>query len=113
VHHLRARADGGDHDEDSLALFCCAHHRAVHQGRLIVEGKPSTGLTFRHADGSSYGKPVSPQKQDLQTKLFAGLRGMGFGEREVRRALDRVRTSLPGEVDPAVLLRAALAVLTE
>ena len=112
VHHLRARADGGDHDEDGLAVFCCAHHRAVHQGRLIVEGKPSTGLTFRHADGSGYGELASPERQDLQTKLFGALRGVGFGERDVRRTLDDLNASLPGESDPAVLVRAALGSLT-
>jgi hypothetical protein len=113
VHHLCTRADGGDHDEDGLAVFCCAHHRAVHEGRIIVEGRVSTGLTFRHADGSAYGAPPSPKAQDLQTKLFAALRGMGFGERETRRALEAVRRRHAEALDAAVLLRAALTTLDD
>jgi len=113
VHHLRARADGSDHDEDGLAVFCCAHHRAVHEGRIIVGGRVSTGLTFRHADGSTYGALPSPAAQDLQTKLFSALRGMGFGERETRRALDQLRLQFAEENNASVLLRAALATLTD
>ncbi|HVJ20833.1 MAG TPA: DUF222 domain-containing protein [Polyangiaceae bacterium] len=112
VHHLLARADGGDHDEDGLAVFCCAHHRAVHEGRIVVEGRPSTGLALKHADGSSYGSVPSPEKQDLHTKLFLGLRGLGFGERDSRQALERVREELPKVDDAGTLLRAALGLLT-
>ncbi|HVJ20810.1 MAG TPA: DUF222 domain-containing protein [Polyangiaceae bacterium] len=112
VHHLHARADGGDHDPDNLACFCAAHHRAVHDGRLIVEGKPSTGLSFRHADGTSYGQLPSPRNQDLQAKLFTALHGMGFGERETRHVLEQLRQSHPGETDTGELLRAALLALT-
>jgi hypothetical protein len=113
VHHLRARADGGDHDEDALAVLCCAHHRAVHEGRIIVDGRVSAGLTFKHADGSSYGTPPSPEAQDLHTKVFGALRGMGFGERETRQALELVRQAHLGETDVGVLIRAALATLTD
>jgi hypothetical protein len=113
IHHIRARADGGDHDEDYLIVTCSAHHRAAHEGRLIIEGSVSIGLVFRHADGSSYGGAVSPNHQDLQTKLFAALRGMGFGERDTRSALKQVRENLLEEGDASVLLRAALLTLTE
>jgi hypothetical protein len=113
VHNIRARADGGDHGEDYLIVVCCAHHRAAHAGRLIIEGSVSAALTFRHADGSYYGEAVSAENQDLQAKLFAALHGMGFGERETRRALDQVRRELPEEGDASVVLRAALLLLTE
>jgi hypothetical protein len=55
AHQLTARTDGGRHDSDNLGCLCCAHHRAVHEGRLIIEGRPSTGLVFKHADGTPYG----------------------------------------------------------
>jgi hypothetical protein len=113
VHHIRARADGGDHDEDYLIVTCSAHHRAAHDGRLIIEGSVSTGLVFRHADGSNYGGAVSPNEQDLQTKLFGALRDMGFGERETREALNQARETLPEEGDASALLRAALLALTD
>jgi hypothetical protein len=112
VHHLKPRAEGGDHDPDRLVVTCCAHRRAAHAGTLIIEGCVSTGLTFRHADGSSYGLPESPKRQDIHTKLFKALRGMGFREKETRHALDEVRERLPRESDAQTLLRAALALLT-
>ncbi len=112
VHHLNPRAEDGDHDPDKLVVLCCAHHRATHKGTLIIEGCVSTGLTFRHADGSSYGQLESPKMQDLHTKLFIALRGMGFREKESRRALEQIRAKLPRETDLAVLLRAALLELT-
>ncbi|HEY8943871.1 MAG TPA: HNH endonuclease signature motif containing protein, partial [Polyangiaceae bacterium] len=54
IHHLRERAEGGNHDRDNLVTLCAAHHRAVHRGQLRVEGSPADGLQFRRADGSSY-----------------------------------------------------------
>ncbi len=112
VHHLNPRAEGGDHDPDRLVVLCCAHHRAAHEGALIIEGRVSTGLTFRHADGSSYGQLESPKDQELYTKLFKALHGMGFREKEARQALEKVREKLASEGDATVLLRAALAELT-
>ncbi len=112
VHHLNPRAEGGDHDPDGLVVLCCAHHRAAHVGTLTIEGRVSTGLKFLHADGSSYGRVESPKNQDLYSKLFTALRGMGFREKECRQALDQVREELPREMDAVTLLRAALAELT-
>ncbi len=111
VHHLEARADGGDHDPDNLVVLCGAHHRALHAGKLVIAGRVSSGLTFRHADGSSYGQAPSLQAQGEQSKLFAALRGMGFGEGETRRALEQLRKRTRSESDLEVLLREALSVL--
>ncbi len=55
VHHLRPRALGGKHDDDQLTSLCTQHHEAIHDGRLAVEGKPSTGLRFIDARGEIYG----------------------------------------------------------
>jgi hypothetical protein len=52
VHHVVPRADGGAHASENLITLCSAHHRAIHRGNLFVEGTPSTGLRFRHADGT-------------------------------------------------------------
>jgi hypothetical protein len=60
VHHLRPRAMGGMHDDDQLTSLCTQHHDAIHDGRLAVEGKPSTGLRFIDARGEIYGaRPTS------------------------------------------------------
>jgi hypothetical protein len=87
LHHLETRADGGQHDPDNLITLCGAHHRAFHRGALIIEGRVSSGLTFRHADGSPYGAALSPATADASAQAFQALRRLGFREGEVRRAL--------------------------
>jgi hypothetical protein len=49
VHHLDPRAEGGSDDPERLAPLCGAHHRAVHLGRLCIDGRASAGFRFRHA----------------------------------------------------------------
>ena len=87
VHHLETRADGGAHDASNLITLCAAHHLALHDGKLRVEGSLATGLVFRHADGTPYGLLPSPSAASIQTRAFQALRGLGFGEREARQAL--------------------------
>jgi hypothetical protein len=91
VHHITPRSEGGGHDPDGLITACAAHHRAAHRGQLTIQGRVSTGLTFRHADGRLYGEPVCPRAADVWAKAFRALRGMGFSERETRRALEKTR----------------------
>jgi hypothetical protein len=109
LHHIETRADGGAHDEDNLIVLCSAHHRALHRGQLAITGRVDQGLAFRRADGARYGALDSPCVADACERAFRALRGMGFGEREARRALERVR----GEGDTKTLLRRALSLLTE
>ena len=91
--------------------LCSAHHRAVHEGRLTVAGRVSSGLRFTHADGTTYGKPSSPEISDRFTKLFAALRNLGFGEAQTRRAVAAVQRNAATK-DLEALLREALALLT-
>jgi hypothetical protein len=112
VHHIDARAENGGHEPENLMVLCAAHHRALHRGSLIVEGRPSTGLKFRHADGSKYDKPVSPVTADDSAKVFLALKNMGFREKEARGAVERARTHVGGEAPTESLLRRALAELT-
>lgn len=114
VHHVQPRSEGGSHDADNLVVLCGAHHRAVHRGGLTITGKVSTGLGFRHAEGTPYGK--SPASQGVATleKVFGALRGLGFREREARQALELVTAGGAATPTPATaeaLLRAALKVL--
>jgi hypothetical protein len=113
LHHLIPRAEGGNHDPDTLVTLCSAHHRAQHRGQLVIEGRPTTGLLFRHADGSSYGTVVNPMAAETCAQEFRALCRLGFREREARTAIEQVRARAP--VGPPVLqtiLRDALAVLT-
>jgi hypothetical protein len=70
-----------------LITLCGAHHRALHRGALCVERTPASGLTFRHADGSAYGRVGAPVAADATSKAFLALRSLGFRESEVRWAL--------------------------
>lgn len=109
LHHIRARADGGAHDEDNLIVLCSAHHRAVHRGTLEITGSAGQSLVFRRGDGRPYGALGTPRAMDASERAFRGLRGMGFGERETRHAVEQVRPS----GDTEAVLRRALALLTE
>ena len=90
VHHLELRSEGGKHTLENLVTLCCAHHAALHRGRLSVEKTPSGGLTFRHADGTAYGQPISPTSVDVRAKAYRALVELGFRESETKRALARV-----------------------
>jgi hypothetical protein len=113
LHHLVLRSEGGAHDPDTMVVLCAAHHRAEHKGQLIIEGRVSTRLHFRHADGTRYGDTVDPRTAEVHAQAFRALRALGFREGEVRRALDRVRTrSSGGDVSTERVLREALATLS-
>ena len=102
VHHLCPRAEGGTNELENLVTVCGAHHRAIHEGRLVNEGTRSTGLTFRHADGTRYGGPLSPAGADLRAQVFRALTHMGFRESEAKHALARV------PADPEITLKSLL-----
>jgi hypothetical protein len=113
VHHITPRADGGPSDDpEQLTLLCGGHHRALHFGSLVIRGKPSTGLTFEHADGTPYGsKRIHPLTADLHAQTYAALCRLGFRQTDARRAVDQLRRApaLPLTID--ALLRAGLALL--
>ena len=112
VHHIVPRAEAGQHEPDNLACLCTAHHRAVHAGRLVIEGRPSTGLTFRHADGTRYGGAVRAEAVDRNAQVFAALLSQGFQERQSRAALERCAKTLAPDATRTDLLRAAILMLT-
>jgi len=111
VHHIIPRAEAGQNEPDNMVCLCEAHHRAVHEGRLVVDGKPSTGLTFRHADGSPYGGTLQVGAAERNAQVFAALRQLGFTERQCRSALDRCSAMLPATASREELLRVALSLL--
>jgi Holliday junction resolvasome RuvABC DNA-binding subunit len=84
----------------------------VHEGRLIIEGRPSMGLVFKHADGTPYGGTLDSSAADRNAQVFAGLRTMGFKERDCREAVDRCSKNLAATATREEMLRAALGMLT-
>ena len=113
LHHLELRSEGGDHTVENLITVCGAHHRAFHRGQLIIEGRVSTGLKFRHADGTAYGQVVDPRSATVYEQAFHALHSLGFREGEARRALDALRADAHvGDATLEGVLRRALALLT-
>ncbi len=49
VHHIIARADGGSHDAENLALMCSLHHRELHAGAFTITGPTSKLEVTRQA----------------------------------------------------------------
>jgi hypothetical protein len=112
VHHLRAREEGGGHEPENLITICGAHHRTLHRGSLRAEGTPAGGLTFRHADGSAYGRVQAPVVADARAKAFLALRGLGFRESEARWAIEQA-THVGAAEGVEAQVRACLLLLTE
>ena len=77
-----------------------------------MSGRVSAGLVFRHADGTEYGGLVSPRAAELRTKAFQALRGLGFRETEVKRALEHVMTHTGNAPEIEEVIRQSLAFLT-
>ena len=109
IHHLRPRAEGGTHDPSKIILLCAAHHRAVHEGFLIIEGDVADGLSFHHADGTAYGRKVPAAKPVAHVAdAFCALKQLGFPETRARSAVDAAVTHVGIEAPLAELIRAAL-----
>ena len=53
AHHIRHWAEGGDTALSNLLLLCRFHHRAVHEGGVVVEARDDGGFVFKRPDGSS------------------------------------------------------------
>jgi hypothetical protein len=113
LHHIGLRSEGGGNEADNLVTLCGVHHRAVHRGTLSVSGRISTGVVFRHADGSDYGVVAKPPLVDALASTFVALRRLGFREDEIRRAQAEVTKSGDGqELNLERLLRDTLARLS-
>jgi hypothetical protein len=113
VHHVWPRAAGGSHDANNLVTLCGAHHRAIHEGTLQVEGSSDAQLEFLHADGTRYGARPAASVVSVQTRAFQALCDLGFGERDARRALTRCLEELEPEASLEVVVRRCLELLTE
>ncbi|RYZ08621.1 MAG: HNH endonuclease [Myxococcales bacterium] len=112
IHHVMTKADGGDHDAGNLITLCGAHHRAIHEGTLMVM-ENERGLVFSHADGTPYGSAPSAASSLVHTRAFQALRGLGFGEADVRRVLARALQELQPDAALEHRLRWCLERLTE
>jgi hypothetical protein len=112
VHHVEWRAEGGDHSPDNLCLLCFAHHQAVHQGRLVIRGRVSTGLVFAHADGRAYGTAPQPMPQVIDKQRIddavSALRNLDFTAAQARSAVAAAASHVGPEAGVELLVAAAL-----
>jgi hypothetical protein len=108
-HHIDLRSEGGSHDPNRLIVLCAAHHRAVHDGRLVVHGDAARGFVFEHADGSAYGSPRSDATlAGVLGDVFGMLCGMGFRQKEARSMIDAARRDLSPDAGLEEAMRRAL-----
>jgi len=107
VHHVIARAEGGDHRPDGLLLLCGAHHRLLHRGFLVIDGT-APQFAFRHADGTHYGNAPTPAAVEATGDAFSALRNLGLRDGEAKRALAAARTHVGAGASVPDLVRAAL-----
>jgi hypothetical protein len=116
VHHRTLRSEGGGHHPNGLVVLCAAHHTAVHDGRLLIEGDAVSGWTFRHADGTVYGGAPRVPQIDVAVKVFRGLCTLGFKHRDARRAVDdavrEMKTRVGADISCESVLRESLRMLT-
>jgi hypothetical protein len=108
VHHLDLRCEGGGHDPDRMAVFCGSHHRAVHAGRLWIDGTATQGFVVRHAGGAAYGAPLgAPALVEGVAEVQSALEKLGFKPTRARALIEAaVRAGAPH--DAHALLREAL-----
>jgi len=112
VHHKTFRSDGGTHELRLLIAICWYHHRRIHDGYLQLDGDRVSGWEFRHADGSPYGSPSTPQMQADVADAYHGLRRLGYKDPDARRAASGAAAELLHDGKPAtgeaILKRALL-----
>ena len=94
VHHRKLRKDGGTSDPENLIVLCGAHHRAFHEGWLLIDGSWEAGFRFRHVTGKVYGSADAPSALREANDALQALRRLGYREDEARAALDEARRLL-------------------
>jgi hypothetical protein len=72
IHHIVPREAGGSHEPDNLTLICDAHHRAYHQGKLLISGKaPALEVRWTHpcvADTSQRHRETTHVGRDVNAR---------------------------------------------
>jgi len=61
LHHVVHREHGGGHEAENLTLTCTAHHRALHEGKLLITGSaPNLTITYVNPPASSPALAIAP-----------------------------------------------------
>jgi 5-methylcytosine-specific restriction endonuclease McrA len=111
IHHIVPRAEGGGHEPEKLVTLCGAHHRAHHEGKLLIRGRAPHDLVFEHPDGTPYGHASSRERMaagdDVIAQATSALTNAGYKRVEADRAIAASRAH-GGTLRLEDLLRAAL-----
>ena len=114
THHIVFRSEGGSDEPDNLVIACDSHHRALHEGRLSMQGTASE-LHVLRADGQPYRSTEPLAGPDVQADagmlslVIDALRKMGFSAAEAKERVGRARPHVGAAASLDLLLRAALA----
>jgi len=85
VHHICELSKGGKHELSNLIAICEAHHLALHEGSLLLDGAPPN-ITFTRRTNSSFNIVARA------VETAGALRRLGYKPAEVKAAVDATRT---------------------
>ena len=85
AHHILEVSKGGNHELSNLITLCEAHHLALHEGALLLEGAPPN-VTFTRRANNNF------KAATRAVETAAALRRLGYRPDIVRAAVDATRT---------------------
>jgi hypothetical protein len=85
VHHILEVSNGGKHELSNLIALCEAHHLALHEGSLLLEGA-APNVTFTRRSNSRFAVAARA------VETAAALRRLGYKPAEIKAAVDATRT---------------------
>jgi hypothetical protein len=85
VHHIFELMNGGKHELSNLITLCEAHHLAVHEGGLALQGVPPN-VAFTRRPNNNF------KVATRAVELAAALRKLGYRADEVKAAVSATRT---------------------
>jgi Domain of unknown function (DUF222)/HNH endonuclease len=104
-HHVRHWAEGGETKLSNLVTLCRFHHRAVHEGRLVVERLDDGAWRFSKPDGESlvavlpqHTRPLDECANDGGSAARAASEGAGW------RKLAATHRAMGVEITPATAM---------
>ena len=129
IHHIVPRAQGGSHDPDNLTLLCAGHHRAHHDGLLVIGGRapdievqwrteiprvgdskaaqvPHVGDSDASVDDRTPTAPA-PAEPPIAELARSALRNLGLKRGEAKLYVARAIAKV-GDAEVEPLIRAAL-----
>ena len=107
-HHIKRRADGGDHTTENILLLCSGHHRAHHDGLLSITGTAADAELVFLRDPAPVPAPPAATTSPHPGAVRQALVGLGYRDAEARAAVARAVTHVGHAASFDELLKAAL-----